>query len=151
MHPKLCKSTFRNIMENKTTGIAVPIEAKPLPVSLPALRPILARAMMPRIMANIAATITIMGHTKLLNPGTRKTGNTKRVRMPNMSGFELANAIRKKNPEQKVILMTGYADEAEVLEQQKNHGFPFFTKPADLQTMISKIVEDVLAGKYKPE
>jgi DNA-binding NtrC family response regulator len=73
------------------------------------------------------------------------------IRMPNMSGFELANAIRKKNPEQKVILMTGYADEAEVLEQQKSHGFPFFTKPADLQTMVSKIVEDVLAGKYKPE
>jgi hypothetical protein len=85
MHPKLCKSTFRNIMENKTTGIAVPIEAKPLPVSLPALRPIRARAMMPMIMANIAATITIMGHTKLLNPGMRKTGNAKRVRMPNMS------------------------------------------------------------------
>jgi DNA-binding NtrC family response regulator len=73
------------------------------------------------------------------------------IRMPNMSGFELANAIRKKNPEQKVILITGYADEAEVLEQQKSHGFPFFTKPADLQTMVSKIVEDVLAGKYKPE
>jgi hypothetical protein len=85
MHPRLCKSRFRNIMENKTTGIAVPIEAKPLPVSLPALRPILARAMMPRIMANIAATITIMGHRKLLNPGRKKTGNTKRVRMPSIS------------------------------------------------------------------
>ena len=73
------------------------------------------------------------------------------IRMPNMSGFELANAIRKKKPDQKVILMTGYADEADVLEQQKSHGFPFFTKPADLQTMVSKIVVDVLAGKYKPE
>jgi hypothetical protein len=72
-------------MENKTTGIAVPVEAKPLPVSLPALRPILARAMMPMIMDNIAVTITIIGHTKLLNPGRRKKGNAKRVRMPNMS------------------------------------------------------------------
>ncbi len=69
------------------------------------------------------------------------------IRMPKMSGFELANALRKKNPKQKVILMTGYADEAEVLEQQKSHGFPFFTKPADLQTTVTKIVEDVLAGK----
>ena len=69
------------------------------------------------------------------------------IRMPKMSGFELANAIRKKNPEQKIVLMTGYADEAEVLEQQKSHGFPFFTKPADLQTTVTKIVEDVLAGK----
>jgi DNA-binding NtrC family response regulator len=73
------------------------------------------------------------------------------IRMPKMSGFELANEIRKKNPDQKIVLMTGYADEAEVLEQQKSHGFPFFTKPADLQTTVSKIVKDVLAGEYKPE
>ncbi len=69
------------------------------------------------------------------------------IRMPKMSGFELANALRKKNPDQKIVLMTGYADEAEVLQQQKSHGFPFFTKPADLQTTVTKIVEDVLAGK----
>ena len=73
------------------------------------------------------------------------------IRMPKMSGFELASKIRKKEPNQKIILMTGYADEAEVLEQQKSHGFPFFTKPADLQTTVSKIVEDVLADKYQPE
>ncbi len=66
------------------------------------------------------------------------------IRMPKMSGFELANEIRKKNPEQKIVLMTGYADEAEVLE-------PFFTKPADLQTTVSKIVKDVLEENYKPE
>ncbi len=73
------------------------------------------------------------------------------IRMPKMSGFELANQIRKKNPKQKIILMTGYADEAEVLEQQKNQGFPFFTKPADLQTTVSDIVRSVLDGTYKPE
>ena len=70
------------------------------------------------------------------------------IRMPKMSGFELAGELRKKNPEQKIILMTGYADEAEVLEQQKSHGFPFFTKPADLQTTVSKIVYEVLTGTY---
>ncbi len=73
------------------------------------------------------------------------------IRMPKMSGFELANAIRKQKPDQKIVLMTGYADEAEVLEQQKSHGFPFFTKPADLQTTVSKIVKDVLADKYESE
>jgi len=73
------------------------------------------------------------------------------IRMPKMNGFELANAIRKKKADQKIILMTGYADEAEVLEQQKSHGYPFFTKPADLQTTVSKIVQDVLEGKYKSE
>jgi CheY-like chemotaxis protein len=73
------------------------------------------------------------------------------IRMPRMSGFELAKEIRGKNPKQKIILMTGYADEAEVLEQQKSHGFPFFTKPADLQTTVSKIVKDVLEDTYHPE
>jgi len=73
------------------------------------------------------------------------------IKMPKMSGFELANELRKKKPDQKIILMTGYADEAAFLEQQKNHGFPFFTKPADLQTTVSKIVDDVLDGTYKPE
>jgi two-component system response regulator AtoC len=73
------------------------------------------------------------------------------IRMPKMDGFALANAIRKKKPDQKIILMTGYADEAEVLEQQKSHGYPFFTKPADLQTTVSKIVQDVLAGTYRSD
>jgi len=66
------------------------------------------------------------------------------IRMPNMSGFELANNLRKKNPRQKIILMTGYANEAEVLAQQEDHGFPFFTKPADLQTTVSELVKQVL-------
>jgi CheY-like chemotaxis protein len=73
------------------------------------------------------------------------------IKMPKMNGFELANALRKRNPEQKIILMTGYADEAEILEQQKAHGYPFFTKPADLQITLSKIVKDVLEGTYSTE
>lgn len=73
------------------------------------------------------------------------------IRMPKMSGFELAVNLRKKNPDQKIILMTGYADEAEVLEQQKSHGFPFFTKPADLQTTVANIVKEVLEGTYNSE
>lgn len=73
------------------------------------------------------------------------------IRMPKMSGFELANELKKRNPEQKVILMTGYADEAEVLEQQRTHGYPFFTKPADLQTTVSKIVKDVIDGTFEED
>ncbi|MCK5146025.1 response regulator [bacterium] len=73
------------------------------------------------------------------------------IRMPRMSGFELANELRKRKADQKVILMTGYADEAEVLEQQKTHGYPFFTKPADLQTTVSKIVKDVLDGTFEDD
>jgi CheY-like chemotaxis protein len=73
------------------------------------------------------------------------------IKMPKMNGFELANALRKRNPEQKIILMTGYADEADILQQQKEHVSPFFTNPADLQITLAKIVNDVLNGTYKPE
>ncbi len=66
------------------------------------------------------------------------------IRMPNMSGFELANKLRKLSPDLKIILMTGYANEAEVLAQQEDHGFPFFTKPADLQTTVWELVKKVL-------
>jgi len=72
------------------------------------------------------------------------------IRMPKMNGFELAHELRKRNPSQKVILMTGYAEEAELLEQQKQHGFPFFTKPVDLP-VLAKIVKEVLEGTYQPE
>lgn len=73
------------------------------------------------------------------------------IRMPKMNGFELAHELRKRNPSQKVILMTGYVEEAELLAQQKEHGFPFFIKPADLQNTLAKIVKEVLEGTYKPE
>lgn len=66
------------------------------------------------------------------------------ISMPHMSGFELGNTLLKRNPNQKIILMTGYANEAEVLEQQRSHGFPFFTKPADLQTTVWELVKEVL-------
>ena len=73
------------------------------------------------------------------------------IKMPKMNGYELASEIRKRNPDQRIILMTGYADEVELLEKQKEYGYPFFTKPADLQTTVSKIVKEVLEGNYDPE
>jgi CheY-like chemotaxis protein len=73
------------------------------------------------------------------------------IKMPRMNGFELASFLRKKNPNQKIILMTGYADEAEILEQQKQHGYPYFTKPADLQITLQTIVQEVMDGTYKME
>jgi CheY-like chemotaxis protein len=73
------------------------------------------------------------------------------IRMPKMNGFELASALRKRKPDQKIILMTGYVEEAEILKQQKEHGYPFFTKPADLEKTLARMVKDVLDGTYKSE
>lgn len=66
------------------------------------------------------------------------------IRMPKMDGYEFAQEAKRINPDQKVILMTGYADEIEILEKQEDTGFPFFTKPADLRTTVSHIVKEVL-------
>jgi CheY-like chemotaxis protein len=73
------------------------------------------------------------------------------IRMPKMNGFELASALRKRHPSQKIILMTGYVEEAEMLQQQKEHGYPFFTKPADLDKTLGAMVKDVLKGTFKQE
>jgi CheY-like chemotaxis protein len=71
------------------------------------------------------------------------------IRMPNMSGFDLADAIRKKNPKQKIILMSGFTDDLAMLEKQKSYGYPFFSKPVDLNTTLGPVVKQVLAGTYR--
>ena len=70
------------------------------------------------------------------------------IRMPNMDGFELADAIRKKDPNQKIILMSGFINDIEALEKQKAHGYPFFSKPVDLNATLGPVVRQVLEGKH---
>jgi CheY-like chemotaxis protein len=71
------------------------------------------------------------------------------IRMPNMDGFDLADAIRKQNPKQKIILMSGFTDDLATLEKQKSYGYPFFSKPVDLNATLGPVVKQVLDGTYK--
>jgi CheY-like chemotaxis protein len=71
------------------------------------------------------------------------------IRMPNMDGFELADAIRARNPGQKIILMSGFTNDIETLEKQKVHGYPFFSKPVDLNATLGPVVRQVLEGKRR--
>ena len=71
------------------------------------------------------------------------------IRMPNMDGFELADAIRKKDPNQKIILMSGFTNDIEALEKQKVHGYPFFSKPVDLNATLGPVVRQVLEGTHR--
>jgi CheY-like chemotaxis protein len=71
------------------------------------------------------------------------------IRMPNMDGFELADAIRAQNPGQKIILMSGFTNDIETLEKQKVHGYPFFSKPVDLNATLGPVVRQVLEGKHR--
>jgi CheY-like chemotaxis protein len=68
------------------------------------------------------------------------------IRMPGMDGFALADAIRSRNPGQKIILMSGFTNDIETLEKQKSYGYPFFTKPVDLNATLGPVVRKVLAG-----
>jgi len=71
------------------------------------------------------------------------------IRMPNMDGFELASAIRARNPNQKIILMSGFTSDIETLEKQRGRGYPFFSKPVDLNATLGPVVRQVLEGKQR--
>jgi CheY-like chemotaxis protein len=68
------------------------------------------------------------------------------IRMPGMDGFALADAVRKRNPGQKIILMSGFTNDIEALEKQKSYGYPFFVKPVDLNATLGPVVRQVLEG-----
>jgi CheY-like chemotaxis protein len=71
------------------------------------------------------------------------------IRMPKMDGYELAAAIRKRNPQQKLILMSGYTEDIERLHKEKTRGVPFLSKPVDLNTTLAQTVRKVLANRVQ--
>jgi len=68
------------------------------------------------------------------------------IEMPVMNGFELAEAIKLKKPEQKIVLMTGFYYEDSVTERLKKANIPFFTKPADLKKVWKMVSEELKCG-----
>ena len=63
------------------------------------------------------------------------------VQMPGrMNGIDLAEQIIKRLPSQKLVLMTGYADE---LERAKHLGVPILAKPFDMDDLLDLIAPGV--------
>ncbi|SAK52122.1 sensor histidine kinase/response regulator [Caballeronia calidae] len=63
------------------------------------------------------------------------------VQMPgSMNGIDLAEQITKRLPSQKLVLMTGYADE---LERAKHLGVPILAKPFDMDDLLDLIAPGV--------
>jgi FixJ family two-component response regulator len=60
--------------------------------------------------------------------------------MPDVSGPELASALKENRPEMRVMLMSGFADGAMVV---LNHGWHFITKPFLASALLVR-VNDVL-------
>ncbi len=66
------------------------------------------------------------------------------IMMPIMNGLDLLQKVKEQNPEQLVIVMTGYADKDIILRALKAHADDFIHKPINLlqlKTAIKKTLE----------
>lgn len=67
------------------------------------------------------------------------------IMMPVMNGLDLLQSIKEQNPEQLVIVMTGYTDKEIILRALKAHADDFIQKPINLlqlKTAIQKALEN---------
>ena len=67
------------------------------------------------------------------------------IMMPVMTGLDLLQKVKEQNPEQLVIVMTGYADKDIILRALKAHADDFIQKPINLlqlKTAIKKALEN---------
>jgi DNA-binding NtrC family response regulator len=65
------------------------------------------------------------------------------VVMPGMDGIELAGAVSKKFPECKVLLFSGHAATAELLDRAREQGydFPLLSKPVHPEVLLKKVAD----------
>ncbi|MBU2488284.1 MAG: response regulator [Proteobacteria bacterium] len=61
--------------------------------------------------------------------------------MPQMDGIETLKALRERNPELQVILMTGHGTVQKGVEAVKLGAMDFLEKPADIKELMEKITE----------
>jgi len=61
------------------------------------------------------------------------------VMMPVMNGLDLLKQIKERNPDQLVIVMTGYADKEIILRALKAHADDFIQKPLNLLQLKSAV------------
>ncbi|MBC8209282.1 MAG: response regulator [Desulfobulbaceae bacterium] len=61
------------------------------------------------------------------------------LQMPGMNGLEALEAIKKKNPNLQVILLTGQATVEKGIQAMKLGAMDLLEKPADIDTLTEKI------------
>lgn len=69
------------------------------------------------------------------------------VMMPNLSGLELLQTVKATDPEQMVIMMTGFSEKEVILQALKAGADDFISKPVNLlqlRTTIDKVIEKQL-------
>jgi len=72
------------------------------------------------------------------------------VRMPNLSGIELATKLREKYKKIKIILMSAYETEYIRISNMKNIDY-FISKPAHIEKVLGIIEDVILPPKIKIE
>lgn len=71
------------------------------------------------------------------------------IKMPGMSGIEVLKAIKKINPETKVIIITGYASVNTAVESMKLGASDYLTKPFDMNQIKESVYQ--LVETFKPK
>ncbi|MDX2440123.1 MAG: response regulator [Desulfobacterales bacterium] len=61
------------------------------------------------------------------------------LQMPGMDGIEALKAIKKKNPDMQVILLTGHATVEKGIEAMKLGAMDLIEKPANIEVIAKKI------------
>jgi two-component system, cell cycle sensor histidine kinase and response regulator CckA len=61
------------------------------------------------------------------------------VVMPNMTGPQLADAVRQSNPNMKVLFLSGYSDDAVMKQGILNQNASFLQKPASMRDLMKRI------------
>lgn len=59
--------------------------------------------------------------------------------MPEMDGLQTLEAMKKKNPDIQVILLTGHATVEKGIEAMKHGAMDFLEKPVDIKSLSEKI------------
>ena len=70
--------------------------------------------------------------------------------LPDGSGFELAEGLKRIDPDLAVLLMSGYADKRVKEDEIKNKGYVFFQKPFKISNFL-KAISSLLADKKQKE
>ena len=73
------------------------------------------------------------------------------IRMPELSGIELLEIIKEKNPELPVIMITAFASPDDAVMAMKNGAFDYISKPFSVDEIINVIRSATTKNTSKPQ
>jgi len=71
------------------------------------------------------------------------------VRMPRMSGLQLLTAIKRRDPDVEVVLITGYPDIQAAVAAIKQGAFDYLTKPYQEKALLERVAKAIAHRRMK--